>query len=246
MNMHQTLTGFPRTATAPRGLSFAAAAAGVIALQIAGIAPAAAKVLPGVFAGSSYSAIAQLKTSEASPTIHAGAAEFCPPKGTDGKTRTNTTADLSVGLLGSVVGGGVATATAYGYKTGVGATTRQTETIAKLSLLGGLITADEMTAVATVHADKKIVTGSTAGSTMLNLKIAGTAISPGIPNNTVIPLPNLGTVTIKADQVGSHKNIGKAGMTMLLVKITVANPLGLGVGAVLAVGHAGAAFKRTS
>ena len=74
--------------------------------------------------------------------------------------------------------------------------------------------------------------------------INGTAIDPGVPDNTVITLPGLGAVTIYA--VDGGKNAGEAheSVDILDIDITKSNSLGLPVGAKLVIGRAKATYER--
>ena len=206
---------------------------------------------------SAYAAplLGEFKGGAASLSVSAGGAEIelqvnnsarvgCPCNGTHGNTRTRTTSAISVGPQGSVISAALTTATASAGKTVSTAETQQTSTITKLNLFGGLITADALEAVASVSATPDGLTASEAGTTLSNLTIAGKAIDPGVPDNTVVALPGIGSITIKAAETHTGKNAAHAGMDVLLVDVTHTNGF-LPVGARLVVARADAGFKRT-
>src|SRR3954463_2137350 len=80
----------------------------------------------------------------------------CPCQGTDGETLTNTIDSVSAGS-GGVLEAGVVTSPGATDKTATSADVQDPSTIANLNLLGGLITADAVKAVATVTAGTQMV-----------------------------------------------------------------------------------------
>ena len=71
-----------------------------------------------------------------------------------------------------------------------------------------------------------------------------TPIDPNVPDNTVITLPGIGTVTLKEVDAGKNGQQAHEIIDMLVVDVTKTNSLGLPVGAKLTIGHAEARFER--
>ena len=156
----------------------------------------------------------------------------------------NTISTLSIGG-GAVAQAAENTSTAYGLKTATTASTEQTTFISKLSLLGGLITANSVKAVADVGVTADTLAPADTGSQFTKLVIAGTTINPSVAANTVIPLPGVGMVTVKFVNAQTY-GTQAAGIEveMLRISVTQSNSLGLPVGAVIIVGEAFAGYNR--
>jgi hypothetical protein len=132
---------------------------------------------------------------------------------------------------------GTATATAFSGPVGAATVATTTSTIANVSLLGGLISATGLKAVASESFDGTISTASTAGSTFGTLLVAGIPISNSVPPNTVLSLPGIGYVVLNEQPpaVGGHVQVNG-----LHIVVSLANTLGLGVGTEILVSHADA------
>jgi hypothetical protein len=154
----------------------------------------------------------------------------------DGKVLSTSSDAVSVGD-GNVLTAAAVRSTATSDKTASIATAQTTSTITGASLLGGLITADAINAVANERATAADLATSTAGSGFTNLRIAGKGVS--VHANQKIDLPSVGTVTleriVKSDKAG---NQGKISVDMLALDVTKANGFGLPVGVTLVLGHA--------
>src|SRR3954454_2649084 len=138
-------------------------AAAFLGLGLVGAAGARADtLLPGAFSGGAYGAFANAQAGPVEVQIGRVANLPCPGPGTDGKTLTNTVDPVSAGS-GGVLKAGVVTSTVVADKTATSADVQDTSTIADLNLLGGLITADEVTAVATVTAGTQAIASSVDG-----------------------------------------------------------------------------------
>src|SRR3954452_19412537 len=141
-------------------------AAAFLGLALVGAAGARADtLLPGAFSGGAYGAFANAQAGPVAVQIGKVANLPCPCQGTDGKTLTNTVDSVSAGSGGGVLKAGVVTSTVTTDKTATSADVQDTSTIANLNLLGGLITADAVKAVATVTAGTQTIAGSADGST---------------------------------------------------------------------------------
>ena len=101
-----------------------------------------------------------------------------------------------------------------------------------------------MTAVASVDATADNFSESDAGTSFTNLVVAGTKVDASVPDNTVITLPGLGSVTVKAVSGNSGKKKEKLFVGVLSIVITQANAFGLPLGAKLVIAEASAGYSR--
>jgi hypothetical protein len=149
-----------------------------------------------------------------------------------GVTFTNSIASVSVPPALST--GTVSTTAATSNARGVVRSTT-TAAVQKVKLLQGMVTADAVKAVsATSHSSTGYQT-SAAGSSFVNLVVAGHAVGGTPPPNTTIPLSGVGYVILNQQNASSS---GQAlGVTMIHVFITVAGPMG-SVGTQIVVSHA--------
>lgn len=241
-----TLAPFGRTAARGRSRGTLWLAAGaLLGALLSPMAGEAATLLPGSFKGGAYGTYATANLGPVASSLGKTANLPCPCQGTKGKTLTNVVDDVSAGTSGGVLKAGAVTSTVYANKTSTTAEVRNTSTIAGLNMLGGLITADAIKAVATVDADKTKIVGSSAGSTFVNLKIGGRPISASVAPNTKVALNGIGTVTLNlVKKGGDGKNVGSLLVEGLTVTVNTANGLGLPVGAKIVVAHAQSVFDR--
>jgi hypothetical protein len=147
-------------------------------------------------------------------------------------TATATAGDVS--LLPIVTGGAVNTSVSDTYQQAQA----QSDTAA-INLLGGLISAQQITAVATTTIDDSgNFQVSAAGSTFDHLVVLGRVYNGSVAANTRISLPLLGYVVLNEQT----SNIGteNASMTvnMIHVYVTVGNLLGLPLGTQVIVSNA--------
>jgi hypothetical protein len=108
-----------------------------------------------------------------------------------------------------------------------------------VSLLGGLITAQQITAVSTTNMDDNFnFTVSAAGSNFNSLVVLGHVYNGSVPANTQINLPLLGYVVLN-EQTPNFGTYGASlTVNMIHVYITVGNLLGLQVGTQVIVSSA--------
>lgn len=222
----------------------ALAAAGLALSFAVMAAPARATNLVGTFSGNAYATYANVTVGPLAVGLGASAYIPCPCQGSNGVVLSNDIAALSVGTGGSVLKFGAATSTTVSSKTTSTATVTDTSTIAGINLLGGLITADAIKAVATVSATASTITPSFAGSNFVNLKVAGQPIDVNVAPNTTINLAGLGTVTLKKVVSGASSSSGTMKVEMISIAIGSANSFGLPVGVTVVVGHALSGFSR--
>src|SRR5205807_8102726 len=109
--------------------------------------------------------------------------------GTNGQTRTNTVASISVA---PVLTTGVGNTTAFGNPDATNALVKTTATIDSVRLLGGVITIRTVNAVTQETFDGSTRTRSTVGSGLIGAKVLGIAVT--IHANTDVALPGFGHV----------------------------------------------------
>ncbi len=204
--------------------------------------PAQAAGLIGSFAGNAYATFADVAAGPLAVGLGRSAYIPCPCQGTGGTPFTNSISGLAVGSALTI---GAATSTILTSKTATTATITDSSEIAGVSLLGGMITADALTAVANVSATDTALTTTTAGSTFVNLKVAGQPIDLDVAQNTTISLAGLGSVTLRKTVFSKTATRALSRLDLISIKVDTANGFGLPVGATLNVGHAEATFQRT-
>ena len=160
-------------------------------------------------------------------------------EGTGGETRSNNISSFNVGNI-FTLGNGVTTA--FGGPQNGGTVAKTTATIENVSLLGGLIGATAIKAVAQETFKSGTRTRSTAGSGFVGLKIGGVTVSVNVPPNTELPLLGLGKVIINEQIIPSGG--GRTQVNGLRIVINTLNLLGLPVGSEIIIGHAEASAAR--
>jgi hypothetical protein len=222
-----------------------------IFLSAGGVANAAD--LPGVFTGSAAAATAQ--NADIGAQLGTSAAEVCPCAGTGGKVISDSTGAINAGPLNSALSSNGTDSSIYTKKTATTAEEKNQSEVENLNLLGGMITADAVKSVAALSATKSKVTLSAGDSGFTNLKIAGKSYPGTAKPNTVITLPNIGTVTLNSQTKTHAFTASSIDVSMLILKIT--NPAGVGlpislpiptvrlpVGTTIQIGRAVAGFNR--
>jgi hypothetical protein len=116
----------------------------------------------------------------------------------------------------------------------------------QVSLLGGLISAQEVKSVSTTVDNNQTLSSSAAGSTFVNLNVLGQLIN-GLPNpNTTINLAGFGKVVLN-EQIKSNANsTARLTVNMIHVYISVANILNIPVGAQIIVSDASSGIMLVS
>lgn len=210
----------------------------------AGTASARAGNLPGSFSGNAYASYANVTAGPLAVGLGQSAYIPCPCQGTAGKVVSNSIAQLAVGTAGGVLKLGAAVSSTKTTKTTSTAEVTDISQITGINLLGGLITADAITAVADVTATSGAISPSAAASTFLNLKVAGLTINANVAPNTVVNLPGLGSLTLRKTVSSHSASSGSMKVEMLSLVVGSSNSYGLPVGVTLVVGHALSGFNR--
>jgi hypothetical protein len=140
---------------------------------------------------------------------------------------------LPLGTLGSL---GLTSTKAQGSIGDDGTRTATAQaTTAKVQLLGGLISADELEAKATASGRIGDTVTTGASSVFSGLKVAGVSLSVAPAPNTTISLPLVGSVVIN-----EHKPYGNGkGITVNALHVTLLT------GTQLTIGHANASLTKT-
>jgi hypothetical protein len=143
-----------------------------------------------------------------------------PCLGTDGTTVTNSTVAVTIPLVDT----GVITSTAQGDITATDAEASTTDTIANVSLLpgalGGLLSAQAVTASASATRSGGVTALSDAGSKFVGLSVAGfPLLGDDIPANTVLAV-GVGTLYLhRVIQTGDT-------ITVRMIQLVLNTPLG--------------------
>ena len=106
------------------------------------------------------------------------------------------------------------------------------------NLLAGLITADEIKAVSITTHDNSGFHTSAAGSTFVNLVVAGVPIIVNPPPNTDINLPGFGHVVLNEQTTRTRARSASFTVNMIHVFITQTNILNIPIGTQIVVSHA--------
>jgi hypothetical protein len=193
--------------------------------------------------GQAYAATAVSGVEEVENRVGKAAFIFVGCEGTDGKVRRNNVNSLGVeGVLTS----GTGTTMAFGKQLRSGGVAKTTSTVEDANLLGGLIQADLLRAVAndTLRSGRR--TSSAEGTRFVNLTIAGQPVSADVPPNTRIDLPGVGYVIVNEQRLptGSSGPASRTQVNALHVFVGTANTLGLPVDTELIVAHADTTIRR--
>ena len=162
-------------------------------------------------------------------------------EGTGGKVRTNNVQALSVGDVLSI---GTGRTTAFGGRRDSGTVARTTATVQDLRLLGGLIRADAVKAVAQDTFRNGRRTSSTQGTEFARLRVAGLPVPVDVRPNTRLDLPGIGYVVVNEQKIPAANSDARTQVNGLRVVVTRNNPLGLPVGAQIVVAHADSRVAR--
>ncbi|GAA1853595.1 choice-of-anchor P family protein [Microlunatus capsulatus] len=160
------------------------------------------------------------------------ASSVLPCGGSGGVTRTNKVASVTAPGLVRV---GAVTSSAKSTDTASATTATTAAKVAGISLLGGVVEVDAVTAQANAKRTATGVARTSTGTQVVGLKINGRARTVSTKENTTIDIAGVGTLTL-------HKTARTATsitVDALQLRLTTARA-GLPVGAVVTLGHAGA------
>ncbi len=219
----------------------------VLSLGATQVQSEAATLLKGSFRGQAYATFANVEAGPVATQLGRSAFQPCPCQGTGGKTLSNTVDQVKAGDNGRTLTANGTLSTVFTEKTSTSARVRNTSTVTGLSALDGLITADVIKAVANTSANATTINSTPAGSTFVNLRIAGRSISADVAPNTRVNLPGVGYVLLKSVKTsGDGQSFSKITVEMLTVVVTQTNnAFDLPVGSRIVVAHAVSGFSRS-
>ena len=120
-------------------------------------------------------------------------------------------------------------------------TATASNTVAKVNLLGGMITATKVEAVSTSSVSGRVFQSSAAGSEFTDLKVLGNSIPADVAPNTVIELPSLGSVTLNEQTPSQGSN--KSALTVVMIHVSIT--MGENAGTDIVVGDTLSEIKST-
>ncbi len=162
-------------------------------------------------------------------------------EGTNGKTKTNNVNTLDVeGVLSS----GTGVTPAFGGPTASGTVAKTTAEVQDVNLLGGLIVADVVKAVAKDTFTNGNRISSTQGTRFVGLEVAGVAVPVDVEPNTRIELAGIGFVIVNEQILPAAGSTERTQVNGLRVKVNKNNTLGIPVGTQIIVAHADSTAVR--
>ena len=210
----------------------------VVAHAVSGYSRSEPDVIVG---GQAYAATALTTTDAFKNRVGKAALVVIGCEGTNGKTRTNNVNTLDVaGVLSS----GTGETTAFGGPTSTGTVAKTTARVQNVKLLGNLITADAITAVAKDTFRNGQRFSSAQGSKFVGLKVAGVVVPVDAEPNTRIDLPGVGYVIINEQKLPAAGSTARTQVNGLHVFVTKTNTLGVPVGTQIIVAHADSTAVR--
>lgn len=191
-----------------------------------------------LYQGSAYGVEVTLNGAvQAGPTASAALQQPC---GTDNDNNLVTGTAAGVNLPPLVTGGATNTS-AQSFPTQM---SEATSDVVGVSLLAGLISAQELKSVTTTTLTSNGFQLSSAGTTFTSLVVAGLPIIGTPAPNTQIPLAGLGTIVLNEQIPFANNQEGQLTVNMLHITINVQNPLGIPVGTNIVVGSATSGMVR--
>jgi hypothetical protein len=191
-----------------------------------------------LYQGTAYGVSATLDgVASVGPTAQASLQQPC---GTDNDNETVTGTAAGVNDL-PLVSGGVSNTSATSSPT---MTASSTSDVTGVSLLAGLISAQEIKSVSTTSLTTNGFQLSAAGSSFTNLLVAGIPFN-GLPApNTQISLLGLGYIVLNEQVTFTNNTEGQLAINMLHIYITLPNSLGIPVGTNVVVASASSGMVR--
>jgi hypothetical protein len=210
----------------------------VVAHAVSGYSRSEPNVIVG---GQAYAATALATTDAFKNRVGKAALVVIGCEGTNGKTRTNNVNTLDVG---SVLSSGTGVTTAFGGPTSTGTVAKTTARVEDVELLGRLVVAEAVTAVAKDTFRNGQRFSSTRGSQFAGLKVAGVVLPVDVAPNTRLSLPGVGYVVINEQKLPAPGSTSRTQVNGLHVFVTKNNTLGVPVGTEIIVAHADSTAVR--
>ena len=202
----------------------------------------ASGVLPGVGHGSAYAG--HLKVPKGGHLASVGPL-FPVSLGCNTSSKTVSATAASLTLKGFATSGSLVDTVTTNHSASA-LTVQSSADVQNVNVLTGLITADEVDAVASSMATGASAT-STNNSTFTNLIVLGVPITGTPTPNTKITLPGLGYVILN-EQTGPKNGTNKTHIevTAIDVVVTATNGFGLPIGSHILIAHAESGIDLTS
>jgi hypothetical protein len=113
-------------------------------------------------------------------------------------------------------------------------------------MLGGVITADVVTAVSTSGLSGGVFYSNAAGSSFLNLKIGAVPVGAQVAPNTRVDVPGVGTVILNEQVVAPAGSEGRLTVNMIHVIVSQGNALLIPWGTHIFVAHAESGIRAVA
>lgn len=97
-------------------------------------------------------------------------------------------------------------------------------TLESVALLGGLITADEVVAVASTAITGTMVNSNAAGSQLTNVVVNGVPVGSAVAPNTQVDLPGVGYVVLN-EQIPAGDGVTASGITVNMIHVVLQQPV---------------------
>ena len=120
--------------------------------------------------------------------------------------------------------------------------TQSTSELEDVSVAGGAITADIVTAVATSYLGQFSGGSESEGSGFTNLTVNGVAVATDVAPNTRVNLPGVGYAILN-EQAPSGDGLTSSGITVNMIHVVLQNALGLTTGEII-IGSASSSVAR--
>lgn len=104
------------------------------------------------------------------------------------------------------------------------ASSQSTSEVENVNLLGGLVTADIVTAVASSYVSGTRAGSNSAGSGFVNLVVNGVPVTTDVAPNTTVSLPGVGYAVLN-EQVPSGDGVTSAGITVNMIHVVLQDAL---------------------
>jgi hypothetical protein len=200
------------------------------------------KATSALFGGFAFGTAGQSSSDQAKNRMGRSAAIYMGCRGTGGVTNSN---EIDQASAGTALHAGSAVSTVRGATDGDLSTAVAKSTIENVSLLGGMVTADEVKGVSRSTWDSVANQASTDfdGSHITGLTVNGVPISRDIEPNTRVNLPGVGYLLLNHQVASSSADGAQGRIAMMELHLTVTDELNLPVGSTLLVGVAGSSVE---
>jgi hypothetical protein len=184
-----------------------------------------------LFGGNAYVAHSSASASDIRPVSQVR----IPCQGTNGKTVSSELPSLD---KGPVVTTGAGRTTAYGAAVSPDVIAQSTTHVANIGLLGGMVHASAIDAVATDRLHGGVRISSTHGSKVSGLKVGGLPLGTVTTANVSVNVPGIGKLIVNESRIPDSNSGDTTEANALHLSVLQQNTFGLPVGTEVIVGHA--------